>query len=179
MGFDPLMNGYSTAGIWTRQLLLHFKIASILWLFLMLLMLCIPIVSNASVTSEIYTPPQRVLPGSPLPRFAGEDACDKFAPVNMICGELDGQKIYWSYESKTQKIVRTIILAAEYTIGDLILAWGTPTGFDRYGTAIFVSWEARSAHLMTDFFHPYSPIRFIQYDLEPPQRSVWRGFGRS
>ena len=136
-------------------------------------------VSSNGIPTEIYTPPQMVLPGNPLPRFAGEDACDKFAPVNMICGEIDGRKIYWSYESETQKIVRTIILAAEYTIGELILAWGIPTGFDRYGTSIFVSWEARSAHLMTDFFHPYSRVRFIQYDLEPPQRSVWRGFSRS
>lgn len=156
-----------------------FKFATVLYLSLILLTGGVLSVLSKGILSEIYTPPQGVLPGSPLPHFAGEDACDKFAPVNMICGELDGQKMYWSYESKTQKIVRTILLAAEYTIGDLILAWGTPTGFDRYGTAIFVSWEARSAHLMTDFFHPYSPIRFIQYDLEPPQRSVWRGFGRS
>jgi hypothetical protein len=162
-----------------RPLPLLLKVTIILLLSLMLLTSSNVNVPSSGIHAEIYTPPEMVLPGHPLPRFAGKDACDKFAPVNMICGELDGRKIYWSYELATRRIVRTGISANEYVIGDLILAWGTPSGFDQFGSSIYVSWGTRSALLTGRLLYPDSRIRFIEYDLDPPKRSPWRGFRRS
>ena len=175
----PVVQGNAVSGavIWVRRLPLLFKVANILFLSMIPLTASVLIVSRMNVPSKIYTPPQAYLPGNPLPRFAGKDSCDKFAPINMVCnGPVFGQKIYWYYELGTRRIVRTGISASEYTIGDLILAWGTPTGFDQYGTSIIVSWGARSALLVTNSFQPYSRVRFIEYDLEPYRRSRWRGF---
>ena len=81
-----------------RWLPLLFKVTIILLLSLMLLTSSDLNVSSSGNPFEIYKPPQTVLPGNPLPQFAGEDACDKLAPINMICGEIDGRKIYWYYE---------------------------------------------------------------------------------
>src|SRR5690349_16644902 len=147
-----------------RWLPLLFKVAFILLFALILLTSSgLSVLSSGSPT-KIYTPPQMVLPGNPLPRFAGEDACDKFAPINMICGELEGRKFYWYYELATRRIVRTGVSASEYVIGDLVLAWGTPSGFDQFGTTIIVSWETCSALLTGRLLHPDSRIRFIEYD---------------
>jgi hypothetical protein len=155
---------------------LLFKVTIILLFSLLLLTLSNLSISSSGRYAEIYTPPQAYLPGNPLPEFAGKDACDKFVPTNMICGELEGRKLYWYYELATRRIVRTGISASEYTVGDLILAWGTPSGFDQFGTSIYVSWGTRSALLVTRSLQPNSQIQFIEYDLDPPKRSVWRGF---
>ena len=159
-----------------RPLPLLFKVAIILLLSLMLLTSSNVDVSSGGSPAEIYSPPEMVLPGHPLPRFAGGKSCDKFAPVNMICGEVEGRKIYWYYELATRRIVRTGISANEYVIGDLILAWGTPSGFDQFGSSIYVSWGTRSALITGRLLYPDSRIRFIEYDLDPPKRSPWRGF---
>ncbi len=174
----PRVQGKSVSGAlsWPGQLPLLFKVANILLLSLIPLTVSVLIVSRMGVPSEIYTPPQAYLPGNPLPPLS-DDACDQLSPYSRSClMHLQNHDIYWHYEPGTRKIIRTTIAANETTIGDLIIAWGTPTGFDQYGASIVVSWGTRSALLVTHSFQPYSQIRFIDYDTEPLKRSPWYGF---
>ncbi len=165
------------AVIWVRQLPLIFKVTTLLLLPLIPLTMSILIVSRTGVSSKIYTPPQAYLPGNPLPLTSGEETCVALQPYSSSCRtHVQDHEFYWYYELGTYKIIRTTISAEENTIGDLIIAWGTPTGFDQYDTSIVVSWGTRSALLVTNSFQPYSQVRFIEYDTEPLKRSGWHGF---
>jgi hypothetical protein len=178
----PLIQGISVSGAitWAGQLPLLFKIVTILLLSLIPLTGSILIISRIGIPSPIYAPPQAYLPGNILPRYSEEDVCVSLPTYNSSClGHLQGHDIYCDYEAGTHKIIRTTVSAEESAIGDLILAWGTPTGFDQYDTSIVVSWGTRSALLVTNSFQPNSRVRFIAYDTEPLKRSPWRGFGRS
>ena len=66
---------------------------------------------------------------------------------------------------------------AQRTYGDLILAWGTPSGFAQYGRDIDVYWGTQSAHLTTCSFRPESRVEFIIYaPVQPVSVSPWHGF---
>ncbi len=130
----------------------------------------------------IIEPPQEYLPGSPFPGSPENIACDNY-PTNQLTGmsclvHISDFDVYFYYGQDSNSIFRTIIPAKEYAIGELILAWGTPTGFDRYGDGIVVSWGTRSANFNAQSFQPTNQIGFITYDLTPFKRSPWRGFGR-
>jgi hypothetical protein len=65
----------------------------------------------------------------------------------------------------------------DLTIGDLILAWGEPTGQTRYGYSADVYWGTRSAFVSsTPGFSPFSTVYFVTYRAELEQAGPWRGF---
>ncbi len=66
----------------------------------------------------------------------------------------------------------------QYVLGQLVAAWGTPTGVAIGATGTSVYWGGRSALLYTTVLRPDSPIESIVYDLEPGQASAWRGLTR-
>lgn len=182
-GLGLLFKGFSSAsgviGYWW-QILLLVKIGVSTLVVSTLTMVGIIGVSRTQTLQAIKTPPPEYLPGNPLPNLADHISCnssDSNQLTNLSClVHLSDQDIYFYYEAQSEGIIRTIIKANEYTIGELILAWGTPTGFDRYGTATVVSWGTRSANLDAESFQPTNPITFITYDLKPLKRSLWRGF---
>jgi hypothetical protein len=175
----PLAHGVSVTGTitWVGNFSLLLKVASLLLVSLIPLTLSMVIISRTGTSSQIYTPPQAYLPGNPLPGFLGDEGCWLGLSYNSSCLiHLQNHDIYWVYEAGTHRILRTTITAEENTIGDLILAWGTPTGFDQDGIWIVMSWDTRSAQLVTTSFNPYSRVRFISYDTELLRLSPWRGF---
>jgi hypothetical protein len=165
------------------QIPLLVKVAVCILLGSTLLTIGIMSVSRTATILPIKTPPQGFFPSNPLPSLSENISCNYYHGhqlINTTClAYSSDQNVYfYSVEGEGRKgIVRTTISANEYTIGALMLAWGTPTGFDRYGTVIVVSWGTRSALLVTSSFQPTSRIGFITYDLEAPMRSPWRGFG--
>jgi hypothetical protein len=168
------------AAIWVKQIPLLFKIASLLLVSFVPLTVSALVVSRMGTSAQIYTPRESYLPGNQLPKLSEQDSCTSSPPYSTSClVRLQNHEIYWDYEFASHKIIRTTVSAEENTIGDLILAWGTPIGFDQYDTSIIVSWGIRSALLVTNSFQPNSRVRFIQYDTEPLKRSPWRGFGGS
>jgi hypothetical protein len=84
--------------------------------------------------------------------------------------------VYFNVDPETHLINRTVIPAQKYAVGDLIAAWGTPTGTTRNETNIYIYWGARSALLYTRSLQPDSRVDFILYDLAPHQASPWPGF---
>jgi hypothetical protein len=138
-------------------------------------------IAQTGAIQPIKAPPQEYLPGSPFPKDSENISCDTYS-VDQLMGisclaHLPGQDVYFYYDAASKCIVRTTIPAKEYTIGALILAWGTPTGFDRYGDGIVVSWGTRSANFDAQSFQPMNHVGFITYDLTPFKRSAWKGFG--
>ena len=164
------------------QIPLPVRVAVCILLGSTLLTIGIMSVSRTGTILPIKTPPQGYLPGNPLPSLSENISCNdyhRYQQINITClAHLSDQDVYFIYVAGTgsKSIVRTTIDANEYTIGALILAWGTPTGFDRYGTAFVVSWGTRSANLVTPSFQPTSRVGFITYDLEALKRSPWQGF---
>lgn len=181
--FNREMSSASEAVARRRQIPLPVKIAVCMLLGATLLTVGILSVSRTRTILTIKTPPQAYLPGSPLPSLSENISCTYYhghEPMNIKClAHMSDQDVYFysDFGAGSSSIVRTTIDVNEHTIGALILAWGTPTGFDRHGTAIVVSWGVRSALLVTSSFQPSSRVGFIAYDLEAQKRSPWRGFG--
>lgn len=183
-GLGLLFKGFSSASgviVYWWQILLLVKIGVSTLVVSTLIMGGIIGVSRTQTLQAIKIPPPEYLPGNPLPSLSDNIACnndDANQLNNLSCWvHLPSQDVYFYYEARSKSIIRTILHANEYTIGALILAWGTPTGFDRYGTATVISWGTRSANLDAESFQPTNPVTVITYDLKPLKRSSWQGFG--
>lgn len=124
----------------------------------------------------------RFLPGGDLP--AGTMCRQEYAePDRLSCraqsspqGEVD---IYFSYDLKEQVIDHTSVsLPGDgIAVGDLVLAWGDPTGMRQYSSDRQVFWGRRSVYLGGPIYSPFSPVTFVSYDLrEPEDVQPWKGF---
>jgi len=92
--------------------------------------------------------------------------------------DLNSQAFDLTYDSKSRTIIRILVRGQQYTISDLLLAWGTPTGFTRfgYGCSIVIMWNTRAAHLNTCALQMSSRIDLLEYALAQVPDSPWRGF---
>lgn len=134
------------------------------------------IASRSNATSQPIEPPATLLPGNRLPE---EARCDyhPFLDSRIYCSTTrDGSTVYLSYDVARHEIMDTVIFTNHMTIGDLILAWGAPTGYTRSGAALQVYWGSRSAYIFVGTFSPNSRTSFITYSLEPRETLDWRGF---
>ncbi len=166
-----------------------------------LAMLILAVVITARMGTSPHAPdlPQRFLPGNPLPN---EAACttlsDDHIPRCVV--RLAHDDVYFNFGTQKRIISRTVIPAQQYTVGDLIAAWGTPSGFisltdvvaideenmtAAWGTPsgftwnetkIYIYWGTRSALLYARSFQPNSRVDFILYNVDQPQASLWPGF---
>jgi hypothetical protein len=124
-------------------------------------------------------PPAFLLPGSKL---SVQTQCDALvscqASPNGYRDDItyEGKKVYLVFDVDNQMIVHTTVSVQTYTVGDLIANWGTPTGFARYGHVIDIFWGTRDAYIYSCLLQPDTHIEFLEYDLEPRQGSLWRGF---
>ncbi len=122
-----------------------------------------------------------LLPGRPLPRSA---SCGSGDPgfrsiLNCKVFQEGGGLVRLTYDRRTQ-VTRSASFAVDgVTIGDLILAWGTPNSYRHdYGT-IRIYWDGKSAWLSAPL-NPTSQVRSLLFysdesDL-PQDRPAWRGF---
>ncbi len=143
----------------------------------MMLTLSVLTVSRTSEMPKIGIPSAAYLPGNTMPEMAKETDCFEGEGSYQSCIiHVLSQTIYLTYAPSSRMIVRTAIKAREYKIGELITAWGNPSGFTQEGDSVFVYWGKRCAILYTQSFRPESVVAFIQYDFDPQQASVWQGF---
>jgi hypothetical protein len=118
-------------------------------------------------------PPLSLLPGQPLPTTA--QASEWTEETYTYSVQANGRLLDLTYDPRSRSIVQTVLAAHDYTIGALILAWGTPSSFDQAGRAVNVYWGARSAYLITCSLRPDSPVEFIAYSAELHQAKAWHG----
>lgn len=163
--------------------------------FCILIAIIISRIGKAPGTIDL---PQAYLPGSPFstdawckgaavncplsgncyrPDVAGRAQCPSYSSYPI---KHDSQELSVTVDNVTRakKIVQTSIPAHEYTMGDLLLAWGRPTGFIQDDEGIYVYWGARSAYLIGCSFWPGSHLESITYSLQATPAPPWRGFVR-
>lgn len=122
--------------------------------------------------------PPEYLPGNPMPVLPEDTYCspsvyDVPVPCNF---QLSGTQVDLSYWMDTRVIVYSAIAIHNYRIGDLIAAWGSPTGIIQRGRSTYLYWGTREALIYTDFLRPDSPVDTIGAYLDPPKVPAWKGF---
>jgi hypothetical protein len=162
-------------GVQPRRRLWLVILVGLLPLFLMILILTFMITARTGTLPMLPDLPQSYLPGSPQPQnvscttFSGE-----YIPRCSV-SYLENE-IYFNFGSDNRTITRTLIPARAYMLGQLILAWGAPSGITWNDYTIYLYWGKRSALVYARSLQPDSPVEFILYDLVQQPASPWRGF---
>jgi hypothetical protein len=145
-------------------------------LCLTLTIFCVIAIARSETVSFPGTPPSRYLPGNPRPQHVPCTASPDERTYSVCTAEVFPYKIYVSLDEGKPIIVMTLVPGDGYALGQLILAWGTPTGIAQDSHSAYIYWGTRVASLPTRSFRPDGQIDYIQYDLFPSKASPWRGF---
>ncbi len=95
----------------------------------------------------------------------------------LYCNALDdGVIVHFSYDLQEREITSTVVAVQNVTIGQLILAWGIPTGYAKSVGAAEVYWGTRSVYLASLPFTPETQVGYIAYSLRPYVTACWHGF---
>jgi hypothetical protein len=139
-------------------------------------------ISGAVLASRATLPaitqlPANILPGNPLPREAKCNWPPNRSAGVMYCHVSLGQnRVYITYDPMREMIIRSSVEIDRETIGDLLAAWGTPTGLKRSRWSVQVQWGSRYVYAYGRPFVPENPIFFVFYGLEQDVNAPWTGF---
>ncbi len=131
------------------------------------------VVARSIAVPPVIELPRPLLPGNPVPADA---VCDvpTMAHGSECLVKQNGKTFH--LDQREKRIVQTVTAAHEYTLGDLILAWGAPSSFAQFGCAADVYWGTRYAYLITCSLRPDSPVELIAYYPQPSYARAWHGF---
>ena len=129
----------------------------------------------------IFEPGQQFLPGNPRP---GDVDCNSladgysgaYASYTTCSAVQDDKHLSLQIDIASGVIMRAYFLAGEYSIGDLMLVWGAPSGFSRFGRNTYLYWGTREAFVLGCSFSPASNVHRITYERKPIALISWRGF---
>ena len=153
------------------------KFITMIFLSLIVSVLSVLAVARTSTIPEIWSVPESYLPGNSLPVLPQYASCFEAEYLYRTCiVHLSSHTIYLSFEPNSRQIIHAVMPARNYKIGELVIAWGDPTGITQYSGSVFVYWGTRSAVLYTHSFRPENRVEFIRYDFQEQQASTWRGF---
>jgi hypothetical protein len=142
--------------------------------FMMLVLGTMTTARSAAMPSLPDLPPA-FLPGSLLPAdFPCYVYSSTYGPRCSV--NIEGHQVYFDFDARTRIISNVVIPAQDYTVGDLILAWGPPSAIEQTPRTIYISWGTRTAYLYTNMLRPQSHVQFIIYEVEPQEGSPWLGF---
>jgi len=120
------------------------------------------------------------LPGKVLPPdMTCESAYYSMDYFHLYCRALrDSQQgnLYVTFDEREKLIVHTTLIDPGKTIGELILAWGVPNGFNNVMLGNYVYWPGRYAYVASKAFGPSSAVGFIVYDNTIKADQPWTGF---
>ena len=135
------------------------------------------VVARMQPAPRIIEQPQDLLPGHLLP-----SRIQCVTPPNSSCYlasysiNTNGKAVHFIPDPEFRTIAYVLVEANEYTMGDLLAAWGTPTGFTQCVGEVTVFWGTHKAFFFTQSFQPDSHVELIVYALEPYQAPRWHGF---
>ncbi len=121
-----------------------------------------------------------LLPGHALPQGA---SCDNGEPgfrYIWYCKafQAGGKLVHFIYDRRKQVISSASLAGEGVTVGDLILAWGTPTGYTDHFRGVRVYWAEKVVWVSVPL-SPASPVDTITY-LDPTDllqdQLAWHGF---
>ena len=159
----------------TLRLLLRGMI--IVWLCLATITLGVSAIARLTPVPLILELPRAYLPGSPPPSdMTCETALEDYVPRCAV--KFSGTEVYFYFHFLTRDIVRSIIPAKEYVLGQLVVSWGNPAGVSWNSDAVYVYWEGWWATIEVNSFRlrPDSPVRFIIYGQNQSSTVPWQGF---
>lgn len=166
---------YEIVDVLSKRRLRPVSVAALVWLILNTALLSVVTLARREMSPQVPNPPPQYLPGSILPSDA---SCflhtSEYVPRCSV--RFLDDDIYFSFDTDTHVIVKAAIPAHAYTVGQLILAWGRPSGSMGSKYIISVNWGTRSAILYTNSLRPDSQLEFIVYDAKPQPVGSWRGF---
>jgi hypothetical protein len=169
-----MLSRETTTFMSSKRIPLLVSFAALAFSALTMLILSVVMIVRTVPAQPILNLPERYLPGNPFPTDA------LFPSINYgnypAIAYYQNKNITLAYDVSTDRITVTSISMHEYTIGDLITAWGTPIGITQNGDYTWVYWGTRSAFLLPNSFQPTSRVAVIMYTLELFQSSSWRGF---
>jgi hypothetical protein len=169
-----MLSGETTLVTSSKRMPLLVSFVALAFTALTMLILSGVILVRTVPVQPILDLPESYLPGNPFPRDA------LFPSINYgnypAIVYYQNKNITLAYDVSSDRITATSISTHEYTIGDLITAWGTPTGITQNGNYTWVYWGTRSALLLPNSLQPTSRVAVIMYTLEQYQSSLWRGF---
>ena len=87
-----------------------------------------------------------------------------------------GHVVFLDFDYDERTIIRSMIPARHYSLGQLIVSWGTPIGINWNRYTIYVYWQTRWVIMDNESFRPHSHIQSILYTPFQPPYSPWRGF---
>jgi hypothetical protein len=155
-----------------RQLFIV-RMAAPLFFALMLCSFGLVAIPRSRSVRAIGEPPVDVLPGKNLPANA---ECESLHDGRFRCTvHVNGEDIQLMYDGASQRIMYTFMPGHDATLGDLILAWGTPTGYQHHDKVIAVSWNTRTAFLQPCSFEYTSWIAYVAYGQERETPLPWHG----
>jgi hypothetical protein len=127
--------------------------------------------------SSIEHLPEQFFPGNTLPS-ATDCMWPPYTPSDTkYCRiTLGYTTVFATYDVKRKMITRVSYSGQGETIGDLIMAWGTPTGMKRLPWAMEVHWKDRVVYASIQPFSPKSRAILIAYTLDYEAAPAWRGF---
>jgi len=157
------LEGHIRAGSGHRPVLL--ELAASLVFGLTVLVAGVVTAARTGATRPLPDLPQRYLPGHPLP-----------ADVPSFILGFEAYQVYFDFDSQTRIITRTVIPATEYTVGQVLTAWGTPSGMIQRQTMTYLFWDTRAVLVYSSSVQPDSRVEYILYEPEPAQMLPWRGF---
>src|SRR5258708_18187189 len=123
------------AGTQPKRRPILLRIAVSVSLCLTLVMLSVLAVARTETRPIDVDPPQLYLPGNPLPANV---PCIVPSDKHLFCSiDLGKRKIDFVFDEEIRTISRTVIPTREYTLGQLIVSWGTPTGVSQTGSMTY------------------------------------------
>ncbi len=135
----------------------------------------ITLASFQSTPAFALDPPDDLRPGRPVPTWShcawsGPGARVKAPDQVWMCGEgpyhlyiLDGS------------IASVALSPPDVRLGDLIVAWGTPTGYKHANALQNIYWPGRFVYVADAPLSPQSPVRLVVWTDTVPI-GPWRGF---
>jgi hypothetical protein len=137
------------------------------------------IVARLGPVPRLLDLPQQFLPANPPPkdlRCSGYDEPQQYWYDSFCWVVYQGQPIYFEFDRDHRRIIRSIIPAQDYTLGQLIVSWGKPTGINWNKHTAYIYWPSRWAILEKAALRPHSPVHTILFTVDQPPASPWRGF---
>jgi hypothetical protein len=121
-------------------------------------------------------PDQQYMPGNPVPPGSYRDWQYAISYTQYcVARQIPGENVTFDVSRRKNLITHTSVTSGKLTVGDLMLAWGQPTGYARNGFVFEVYWGTRSAYVVAKALSPYSPVVFVAYDLELQYQLPWQG----
>jgi hypothetical protein len=136
------------------------------------------IIGKLIAKSMVIELPPQYLPGNPPPNVSQDLSCSKTGyDIQSLCSLKHTNKpIILKFHTDNRQIIQTTLWNYEYRVGDMIAAWGTPTGIARYGKLTYLYWRTRAVFVHGKTLRPTSFVESIEYFMEQQQGKRWRGF---